>query len=87
MKYTVIVDSRVEKQIKKLPKDVQKTILQTFELLAETPRPIKCKKLEGRQSTYRLRLRDVYRIVYEIRDDQLIVLVVKVGHRREVYRG
>lgn len=54
--------------------------------LAEDPRPRRCTKLEGEEDLYRVRAGD-YRILYAIRDELLLVLVVRVGHRRDVYRG
>ena len=53
--------------------------------LANDPRPPGCGKLAGLENLYRIRVGD-YRIVYQIRDEVLLVLVVKIGHRREVYR-
>jgi mRNA interferase RelE/StbE len=53
--------------------------------LASDPRPPGCEKLAGMESLYRIRVGD-YRIVYQIQDEVLLVLVVKIGHRREVYR-
>ena len=56
-----------------------------IELLAETPRPPGAKKLSGGSGDWRVRTGD-YRIIYEIRDAQLIVLVVAMGHRRDIYQ-
>ncbi|HOC57210.1 MAG TPA: type II toxin-antitoxin system RelE/ParE family toxin [Verrucomicrobiota bacterium] len=53
--------------------------------LASQPRPPGCDKLAGPENLYRIRVGD-FRIVYQIRDEVLLVLVVKIGHRREVYR-
>jgi mRNA interferase RelE/StbE len=60
-------------------------IMATIESLESDPRPSGCKKLVGSEHTYRIRIGD-YRVVYELRDDKLIVLVVRVRHRRDVYR-
>jgi mRNA interferase RelE/StbE len=57
----------------------------TIESLESDPRPSGCKKLVGSEHTYRIRIGD-YRVVYELRDDKLIVLDVRVRHRRDVYR-
>jgi mRNA interferase RelE/StbE len=54
--------------------------------LAEEPRPPRAVKLQGAEGYFRIRVGD-YRVVYAIEDDVLIVLVVRIGHRREVYRG
>lgn len=85
MAHQVIFRERALKQIAKLPKSIQHSIQQAAKVLAETPRPPKCKKLGGDNNLYRIRIRKVYRIIYEVQDDKLIVLVVKVGHRKEVY--
>ena len=61
-----------------------KRILERIRTLAVDPRPAGCEKLSG-QERYRIRQGD-YRIIYEVEDARLIVLVVKVGHRREIYR-
>jgi mRNA interferase RelE/StbE len=65
-------------------KDRQR-IVQKIRQLAEDPRPPGCQKLSGRDR-YRIR-QGPYRIVYSVEDDRLIVYVVKVGHRSDVYRG
>ena len=56
-----------------------------IELLADHPRPSQAKKLAGGDGEWRVRTGD-YRIVYEIHDDVLLVLVVAVGHRRDIYQ-
>jgi mRNA interferase RelE/StbE len=53
--------------------------------LAADPRPSGCKKLTGNTDYYRMRVGD-YRVLYEVRDRDVLVLVIKIGHRREVYR-
>jgi mRNA interferase RelE/StbE len=53
--------------------------------LADDPRPAGCKKLVGSDHTYRIRIGD-YRVIYEILDDVLVVLIVRIRHRRDVYR-
>ena len=56
-----------------------------MDALAANPRPRGVKKLTGLDDLYRIRVAD-YRIVYQIQDDRLIVLVVRIGHRKDVYR-
>ena len=53
--------------------------------LAEDPRPDGCKKLVGSEHTYRIRIGD-YRVIYDIQDEILVVLIVRIRHRRDVYR-
>jgi mRNA interferase RelE/StbE len=60
-------------------------IIAAVESLAEDPRPSGCKKLVGADFTYRIRIGD-YRVIYEILDDSLLILVVKIRHRRDAYR-
>jgi mRNA interferase RelE/StbE len=58
-----------------------------IDALADDPRPSGCKKLTGGADRYRIRAAGAYRIVYELHDDRLIVIVIRIGHRRDVYRG
>ncbi len=73
------------KQIRKLGPQAQVRILKTVEILSETPRPPQVKQLVGGSVEWRIRTGD-YRVIYEIHDRELLVLVVRVGHRSEVYR-
>lgn len=83
-RFEVVFKQSVEKDFRSIPKqDVQK-ILSRIEALADDPRPPGAEKLSA-QERYRVR-QGIYRIVYEIQDEQLVVVVVKVGHRRHVYR-
>jgi mRNA interferase RelE/StbE len=83
--YTLTVDARVRKDIAAFGKDAQRRIIAKIESLGNDSRPNGCSKLEGDDDLYRVRVGD-YRIIYQIRDKELVVLVVRVGHRREVYR-
>jgi mRNA interferase RelE/StbE len=74
----------VAKDLRAFPATDVKRLLKRIETLAENPRPPGCEKLTG-QERYRVR-QGIYRIIYEINDGTLTVLVVKVGHRKEVYR-
>jgi mRNA interferase RelE/StbE len=83
-KYEVHFRKSVAKDLDPLPrKDVQR-IVAAIQTLSDNPRPPQSIKLSGSEK-YRLRC-GVYRVLYEIRDDVLIVCVVKVGHRKNVYR-
>lgn len=73
----------VSKDLRHLPNKDVKRILQRIEALRNDPRPAGCDKLSTKER-YRVR-QGVYRIIYEVRDNELVVIVVKVGHRREVY--
>ncbi|WP_018938803.1 MULTISPECIES: type II toxin-antitoxin system RelE/ParE family toxin [unclassified Thioalkalivibrio] len=82
--FEVVVRQSVAKDLRRIPdKDVRR-ILERIASLADDPRPPGSEKLSA-QERYRVR-QGVYRILYEIKDDQLIITVVKIGHGREVYR-
>ena len=82
--YNILLKDSVRKDLDSIPNTNLQRIMDRIGLLAENPRPVGCEKLSG-QEKYRIRQGD-YRIIYSIRDAQLTIWVVKVGHRREVYR-
>lgn len=85
MAYTVHIAPAAERQLRSLPKRTQSQITKRLLKLEADPRPSGVKKLEGEKDLYRLRVGD-FRLIYAIRDRELIVLIVKIGHRRQVYR-
>jgi len=82
--YKIYFKKSVEKDFNVIPKKDLKKILDRIEALAEDPRPPGCEKLTEQQK-YRLR-QGRYRILYSIQDDELTIWVVKVGHRKDIYR-
>ncbi|MDH3572030.1 MAG: type II toxin-antitoxin system RelE/ParE family toxin [Desulfobacteraceae bacterium] len=82
--YKLFFKKSVQKDFDSIPKKDLKRILSRIESLSEDPRPKGCEKLTG-QERYRLG-RGLYRIVYSIQDDELTVWVVKVAHRKDIYR-
>lgn len=84
MTYSIKVLSKAEKQIILLPKKDQRKILKCLSDLKDDPRPNGVKKLKGNEAFYRIRQGN-FRIVYEIEDKKLLILIVKVGHRKDVY--
>ena len=82
--YEIFFRESVWKELKKVPRADLKKILSRIEQLGNDPRPVGCEKLTG-QDLYRIRQGN-YRVVYSIQDNKLTVWVVKVGHRKEVYR-
>ena len=84
MRYRVILPKSVQKELDRLPDDRANRILDRLARLETNPRPPDVKKLKGRDG-WRIRIGD-YRVIYEIHDPALQVLVIKVGHRREVYQ-
>jgi mRNA interferase RelE/StbE len=85
-RYIIELTSEVEKALQRLPKNVVVRIDRAISSLAVNPRPHGYKKLVGIDNDYRLRVGD-YRIIYSIEDDRLLVLVIDVGHRKDIYRG
>ena len=84
-RYRLEIKKSAVKEIERLPRKDMKAVLDKIESLSDNPRPHDCKKLSA-QEKYRVRCGN-YRILYSIEDDILIVFVVKVGHRKDVYRG
>jgi mRNA interferase RelE/StbE len=79
------VARRAVKAIARLPRAEQQRIRAVVDLLAESPRPPGRIALSGEENTYRVRVGD-YRVLYEVNDRVLLVHVIRVGHRRDVYR-
>ena len=84
-RYHVEIARRAIKSIAGLPRNQQRRIRAAIDLLADEPRPPNCVALTGEESVYRVRVGD-YRILYEVIDERLVIHVIRVGHRREVYR-
>ena len=82
--YRVVLTSSAERELKKLPADLVARIVPRLESLASNPRPAGCRKLQGGDREWRIRVGD-YRVVYTIDDRRLLVEVVRIRHRREVY--
>ena len=85
MPYSILLAPPAERQFKALAEPTQKRIVKRLRTLAANPRPQGVKKLVGEDDLYRIREGD-YRIIYTIREKELIVLVVKIGDRKEIYR-
>lgn len=84
MTYDLLILRRAQKELAQLPTQSYERVRDTIRSLAENPRPRGCLKLTGREG-WRIRVGD-YRIVYEIDDEEGTIVVLHVGHRREVYR-
>jgi mRNA interferase RelE/StbE len=83
--YRVEIARSASKDLRGIDRKWIPRIVDVIEALESDPRPPGCKKLVGSDHTYRLRVGD-YRVVYDIQDDTLVILVVRVRHRRDVYR-
>jgi mRNA interferase RelE/StbE len=83
--YRVLLTPAAERQLGKLPPQAREMIAAALVALGGNPRPSGCGKLAGAEDLWRIRVRQ-YRVIYQILDDQLIVTVVKIGDRKDVYR-
>jgi mRNA interferase RelE/StbE len=83
--YRIQIAPRAVRQLRKLPTAVQERIARRIDRLAADPRPRGSIKLEGEDELYRIRV-GVYRVIYQIRDDELVVVILRAGHRRDIYR-
>ena len=84
MAYTVVLSPVARKQLLKLPSVTAKRIEKAIAALTDNPRPKGAKKLKGADDLYRIRMGN-YRVIYQVQDRALVVLVVKIGHRQGVY--
>ncbi len=85
MAYRIVIDEKALADLAELPRKIQRQIANKIDNLASNPRPAGCKVIQQDKSLYRIRSGD-YRIVYQIRQKQVLVLVVRIGHRKDIYR-
>lgn len=85
IRYRISYKKSVDKDLRKLSSSVRKQIVIKIQSLAVDPKPSGVTKLRDSTNLFRVRHSD-YRIIYQIKDKELVILIVKVGHRREVYR-
>lgn len=86
MSYLIGFKPSALRQLRKLNRENQSLLIAAIESLSENPRPDGCKKLKGQTNLYRIRVAHIYRIVYEVKDKQLVITILKVGNRRDIYR-
>jgi mRNA interferase RelE/StbE len=85
MAYAIQFKPAALRQLEKLPRSMRNRVATNIETLADDPFPAGCKKLSGLPDTWRVRIGD-YRVIYQVQDEVLLILVLTVGHRRDVYR-
>lgn len=83
--YEIEVSRTAEKQIRRLERADQRRVVRAIVALAREPRPRGSRKLQGYDDVFRIRV-GTYRVIYSIEDRRLIIVILKVGHRRGVYR-
>lgn len=86
--YQVFFTKSARREFDRLPENVQQRVVDALQVLGSNPfsELLSIKKLRGAPSLYRVRLGD-YRVVYTLEKDRLVVTIIKIGHRREVYHG
>lgn len=85
MTYRVDILPQASKSLAKLGSDLGERIYRALKELAKNPRPAGVKKMSGKEA-WRIRVGD-YRVIYEIHDGLLLILVIEIGHRRDIYRS
>ena len=83
--YSIEVSRSAEKTLKRLPKEDQKRVVESILSLAEDPHPRGARKLSGYDDVFRIRV-GRYRILYSVSDAEVVIIVLKIGHRKDVYR-
>ena len=84
MAYRVEIRKQASKELSRIGLEDRRRIARAIEGLAESPRPVGCRKLRDREG-WRIRVGD-YRVLYQIEQGRLVVVVVRIGHRKDVYR-
>ncbi|MBI2434406.1 MAG: type II toxin-antitoxin system RelE/ParE family toxin [Candidatus Hydrogenedentes bacterium] len=84
--YQIEWDPAAKREFRSLPRQLQSRIVSKINALAANPRPSGIRKLSGEEDAYRLRVGD-YRVVYRLLDRQVLIIIVRVRHRREAYRA
>ncbi len=83
--YELLLESRAQRDLRRLPPDTFKRVIRAIEVLAANPRPAGCRKIAGSENDWRIQVGD-YRVIYQIDDTARVVRVMYVRHRREAYR-
>jgi mRNA interferase RelE/StbE len=86
MPYRIVILPRARRELAKLPKPAAERIARSIDALTHQPLPPGVKKLAGDDELWRVRVGE-YRVIYQIQDAVLLVTVVRIGHRRDVYKG
>lgn len=83
--YSVELTRTAEKQLRRIAKRDRNRLVEAIRGLADAPRPNGARKLQGYDEVYRIRV-GRYRVIYEVFDDRVVVIVLKVGHRKDIYK-
>ena len=83
--YNILISATAEKALKKIPKKDRGRIVRLIQTLAISPVPLGARKLMEEQNIYRIRQGN-YRVIYELKNKKLLILILKIGHRKNIYR-
>jgi mRNA interferase RelE/StbE len=83
--YKLSISKTAERQLRELPKQEKLRVARAITRLANEPRPQGCRKLSGHDDLFRIRV-GTYRVIYSIDDHEVVVVILKLGHRKDVYR-
>lgn len=84
-RYRVEISRTAEGQLRKLPRKDQRRLAKAMLALGRDPYPSGCRKLTGYEDIFRIRV-GVYRVIYSVSGRKLVIIILKIGHRRDVYR-
>lgn len=84
-KYKITVTKTAEKVLSRLPKEIAPKVVSAIQSLADNPYPSGCRKLSGHENIFRVRVQN-YRIIYEVLKNVIEIIILKIGHRKDVYR-
>jgi len=84
-RYEIEISRSAEKQLRKLPRKEQTRVVEAILPLADNPRPLGARKLSGYADVFRIRVGQ-YRILYSVSSGRLVIIILKIGHRRDVHR-
>jgi len=85
IRYTILVTRTAEKALITLPKKDQTRLIQVIQGLASDPFPVGFRKLQGELNAFRVRS-GLYRIIYEVDGKRIVIIILKIGHRKNIYR-
>ena len=86
MTWQVEIERKAQKALKKIPNPYKSNIIEAIDDLSVDAYPHGSKKLKGAADLYRIRVND-YRIIYQVREKKLLILIVRIGHRKDIYEG
>jgi mRNA interferase RelE/StbE len=86
MAYAIFFQPAARRELNALERSAQRRVVAAIERLADNPRPAGCSKLSGFRDVWRIRIGD-FRVLYRVQDKQLIIEIIRIGNRRDVYRG